>query len=87
MTEAQVIRGKQILDEIHVCEEKIEAINKLLDHVSEFKTDEIEIQIHEEWMNTPHVTVLKTNFIVFLRSEKANMKLNIQSLRERLENI
>ena len=87
MTEAQVIRGRQILDEIHVCEKKIETIDKLIDYMSEFETDEIDIQIHEKWVNTPYATVLKTNFIGFLRSEKANMKLNIQSLRERLENI
>ena len=87
MTEEQVIKGKQILDEIHICEEKIKNVDRLLDYIFEIKADEIEIQIHEKWVNTPYATVFRTNFISFLRSEKANTKLNIQSLKERLENI
>lgn len=87
MTEEQVIKGKEICDSIKSLEKDCESLEKLSTYINEEKEDSLEIQLHEQWIATPYAKVNKTNLLGFLNSEKHRIRLEIKSLKEKLEAI
>lgn len=85
MTKEQVIKGKEICDEIKGLEKDCESLKKLSTYINEKEGDSIEIQLHEQWISTPYAKVNKTNLLGFLNSEKLRIGLEIKSLKEKLE--
>lgn len=87
MTEEQVIKGKEICDRIKDLGEDRKSLEKLSTYINEKEEDDVEIQLHEQWISTPYAKVNKMNLIGFLNSETHRIALGIKSLREELEAI
>lgn len=85
MTEEQVIKGKEICDKVKDLEKDCESLEKLSAYINEKEWDSLEIQLHEQWISTPYAKVNKTNLLGFLNSEKHRIRLEIKSLKEKLE--
>lgn len=88
MTKEQLSAGNRICKNIEDLENECKSIdNYILYITSETEFDDIEIQAHEKWINTPYVKVNKTNLIGFLNSEKHRIELEIKSLKEKFESL
>lgn len=85
MTEEQVIKGKEICDSIKSLEKDCESLEKLSAYINEQKENSLEIQLREQWISTPYAKVNKTNLLGFLNCEKHRIRLEIKSLKEKLE--
>jgi hypothetical protein len=85
VTEEQVIKGKEICDSIKSLEKDCESLEILSTYINEQKGGSLEIQLHEKWVSTPYAKVNKTNLLGFLNCEKHRIRLEIKSLKEKLE--
>ncbi len=88
MTKEQLSEGNRVCKNIKDLENECKSIdNYMLYITSETELDDIEIQVHERWIDTPYVKVNKTNLIGFLNSEKHRIELEIKSLNEKFESL
>ena len=87
MTLEQFLKGKSILDKIKELEGYCNKLKKFTEYVQDKKPDEIEIEMHEQWVGTPYVVVAKKSFIEFLDNEKHEIESLIHSLEIEFEKI
>ena len=86
MTEEQVKTGGAILKKIESLEKQYNDLEKFTIYITTKEdVDEIDIQIHEKWMSTPYAQVSKPNLVKFLNDERYRIRSNINSFREKLE--
>lgn len=87
MTEEQLSAGNKVCKSIKDLENECKSIDNYILYITSTELDDIEIQVHEQWINTPYVKVNKTNLIGFLNSEKHRIELEIKSLKEKFESL